>query len=120
MVKESWIWKHLTKVDEKTIKCGICPKTFARTGGNGALVYHLKNAHSLSDPEQIEATKKRDAGGRAVSSYTKNQSQISSFFTTGRECGPLRAHRLQFWTQYLKQNANPKQVWFFVNHLRRT
>ena len=102
MGKESWLWKHFKKLDDKTAKCEICHKSLKYTGGNGALIYHAREVHKLSNPDipSTSTTIKRDASGRSVAvtatvcEATKAPKSITSWFSPNRDCSVERAQRL--------------------------
>ena len=97
MGKESWLWKHFKKLDDKTAKCEICHKSLKYTGGSGALIYYTREVHKLSNPDisSTLTTKKRDASGRSVAvtttvceapTTTKAPKSITSWFYPNRDC----------------------------------
>ena len=106
MAPTSWIWEHYTK-DSANVKasCNLCNKTFSLKGGNGSLIYHLKNRHLLSEKNNQNniVSISKDSHGRNIPSKKANEvlsrlsaENIEQFYASSshRTCNAARAQVL--------------------------
>lgn len=79
----SWIWSHCIKIDKNSVKCKLCHRVLAISGGTKGITTHLLKIHQLCDtskPLKRTETSRDEVSSEISSPLPKRQKTMTDYY----------------------------------------